>query len=180
MADPVISKVGASATQAVPKEGLAETGKKGPSNFDKVQDTVAEQQQAQRQLPPPVENVSEAQRKNLVSEVRRKMEANPSGSPKAVFGPELRDTGVQLERLRRRADTVPGTSSSAIQTRLGQIESQYQQTTAALDKLPGMTDPRSLLKMQIEMYTMTQNIELVSKAVEQMNSGVKTVMQTQV
>lgn len=180
MAEAVIGKAaGASAAQIAPKEMPVEAGKKGPSNFDKVQDTVAEQQQAKQQLPPPVDKVSDAQRKELVGEVRRKMEANPAGSPAKVFGPELRDTGTQLEKLRRRVDSAPS-ASGAVESRLNQIESQYQQTTAALDKLPTMTDPRSLLKMQIEMYTMTQNIEIVSKAVEQMNSGVKTILQTQV
>ena len=179
MADPVISKTGAAIAQTVPKEALGQPGKQGPSNFDRVQDTVAGQQQAAPRLPPPVEQVTPAQRKDLVSEVRRKMEADPAGHPKVVFGPELGDMGANLERVRRRVDSVPSVSAE-IKSRLSQIESQFQQTSVSLDKLPNMTDPRSLLQMQVQMYTMTQNIEIVSKAVEQLNSGVKTVLQTQV
>ncbi len=179
MADPVIGKVGASIAQTPLKETGAQPGKQGPSKFDQVQESVAKQQQASQPLPPAVQGVTPAQRKELVSEVRRKMEANPTAEPKAVFGPELGNVGTQLERLRNRVECAPA-SSGAVQDRLHQIEEQFQQASLSLDKLSTMSDPRSMLQMQIQMYAMTQNIEIVSKAVEQMNSGVKSIMQTQV
>lgn len=177
MANPVIGKTGGavvpsttSKLQEIPVE------KKGPSNFDRVQDAAAEKRNQAVQMPPPVQQVTETQKKELIGEVRRRMEANPAGDPKQVYGPDLQDTKVKLDKLRPGVQSMGG----QIQTRFNEIEGQFQRATASLDKLPGMSDPRSLLKLQIEMYTMTQNIEMVSKAMEQVNSGVKSVMQTQI
>lgn len=178
MPDPVVGKAGSAIAHIGPKEAAIEAEKKGPSKFDRVQGEIASGQEQASPMPPPVEGVSDAQRKELIGEVRRKMEANPAGDPKQVFGPEMKETETGVARLRHRVQQLP--PSSEVHGRLEQIEAQFRNAQSALDKLPDMTDPRSLLKMQIEMYTMSQNIELVSKAVEQVNSGVKTVMQTNV
>jgi hypothetical protein len=36
------------------------------------------------------------------------------------------------------------------------------------------------MKVQMQMYQLTENLELMSKVVEQVTSGVKSILQTQV
>ena len=91
------------------------------------------------------------------------------------------DAGAPLDRLKGRVEKLPKSDLTAeLQQRLQSIDGQYQSTNKMMDQLQNMSDPRSLLKLQVEMYQITQNLEMVSKAVEQVNSGVKQVMQTQV
>ncbi len=184
MADPVISKAGGQIAGAGPAAGAetAAKAKQGPSNFDRVQKSVAAAREAgPTALPPMVEHVTPTERRALAGEVRRKQDAQPDAGVRGVFGSDLQQAGAQLGELRRRVDSVPKTGAAgAIELRLNQIEGQYQNAAAALERLGNLSDPRSLLQMQIQMYAMTQNLEVVSKAVEQLNSGVKTIMQTQV
>jgi hypothetical protein len=41
-------------------------------------------------------------------------------------------------------------------------------------------NPGDLMKLQMQMYQLTENLELMSKVVEQVTSGMKTLLQTQV
>ena len=93
----------------------------------------------------------------------------------------MKDAGTHLDRLKGRVERLPKSDLTAeLKQRLESIDGQYQSTNKMMDKLQNMSDPRSLLKLQVEMYQITQNLEMVSKAVEQVNSGVKQIMQTQV
>lgn len=176
----MIGKVGIGVPARVGGEGAPAVEKKGPSQFDAVQQEAAAEAGSPK-LPPPVQAVSEAKRKELVSEVRRGSESNPSEPPRKVWGPELQDAGTQLDRLKGRVERLPKSDLTAeLKQRLESIDGQYQSTNKMMDQLQNMSDPRSLLKLQVEMYQITQNLEMVSKAVEQVNSGVKQIMQTQV
>jgi hypothetical protein len=62
---------------------------------------------------------------------------------------------------------------------LTSIATQVQQTGQLINNMKD-TDPQSLLNVQMQMYQMSQNVEIMSKVVDQVNSGVKTVLQTQV
>jgi hypothetical protein len=176
----MIGKVGTGAPARIGGESAPAAEKKGPSRFDAVQQKAAAESKPPT-LPPQVNSVSDAKRKELVSEVRRATEAHPSEPPHRVWGPELKDAGAHLDRLKGRVDKLPKSDLTAeLQQRLQSIDGQYQSTNKMMDQLQNMSDPRSLLKLQVEMYQITQNLEMVSKAVEQVNSGVKQVMQTQV
>jgi hypothetical protein len=62
---------------------------------------------------------------------------------------------------------------------LNLIEQQYQKSGDLIGRVKNM-DPQSLLKAQVQLYQLSENMELLSKVVEQMTSGVKTIMQTNV
>ncbi len=180
MSDQLIGKVGIGAPAKIGGDSVPAAEKKGPSRFDAVQQEAAAEAQ-KPSLPPPVDSVSDAKRKELVSEVRRASEAHPAESPQRVWGAELQDAGTHLDRLKGRVERLPKSDLTAeLKQRLESIDGQYQSTNKMMDQLQNMSDPRSLLKLQVEMYQITQNLEMVSKAVEQVNSGVKQIMQTQV
>ncbi len=180
MSDPLIGKVGIGPSAKIGGDSTPAAEKKGPSRFDAVkQEAAAESKSAS--LPPAVNSVSDAKRKELVGEVRRASETHPAESPKRVWGAELQDAGTHLDRLKGRVDKLPKSDlTTELQQRLQSIDGQYQSTNKMMDQLQNMSDPRSMLKLQVEMYQITQNLEMVSKAVEQVNSGVKQILQTQV
>lgn len=183
MVDPVTSKAGSAAAQKLTQkngvEGSPAIEKQGPSKFDAVQGEAAART-ADARLPPPVEKVSEADRKQLIGEVRLRMEANPKASPLQVFAPEMATQSERIEQVRKRAEALPKSPfSDAVTQRLDQIDTQFRSAGSMLNKIPSMSDPRSLLQLQMQLYQVTQNVEIVSKAVEQVNSGVKQVLQTQ-
>ena len=43
-----------------------------------------------------------------------------------------------------------------------------------------MDDPKQLLQMQMEVYKLAENVEIMSRTVSETASGVKTILQTQV
>ena len=93
----------------------------------------------------------------------------------------MQQSKVQLERLQARVDRLPkGSAAESVKKRLAFIEDKFQASEKVLQGLKGMDSPRDLLKLQMEMYMVTQNIEIVSKVVEQTTGGIKQVMQTQV
>ena len=59
------------------------------------------------------------------------------------------------------------------------LEEQFQKSG---DLIQGVTDmdPKSLLNVQMQLYQLSGNIELMSKLVEQVSSGVKTMLQIQI
>jgi hypothetical protein len=87
-----------------------------------------------------------------------------------------------LDGLTRQVTAAPKTPAmDAIRNRLNRIETQYLESDKLMKGLSGMESPRDMLNIQMKMYAMTQNIEIMSKVVEQGTSGVKdVVMHTQV
>lgn len=180
MADPIVGKVGAAIVRNTGVEGNPAIEKQGPSKFDAVKNQAAAGKADGVTLPPAVEQVPEAQKQQLLSEVRQRMESNPAASPREVYGPEVAKAGEQIGSLRNRVTKLPKNDfSNNVTARLDLIDSQFRKAGGMLDKISTMNDPRGLLQLQMQLYQVSQNVELVSKAVEQVNSGVKQVLQTQ-
>ena len=49
-----------------------------------------------------------------------------------------------------------------------------------MNSVKSSESPGDLMKVQMQMYQLTENLEMMSKVVEQVSSGVKSVLQTQV
>ncbi len=181
MADPVSLKTGLGGIPITGAEGATPVEKKsGAGSFAAVKEEVAASKE-KAQLPPAVESVSEAERKQLISDVRQRMESSPGAKPQEVYGPDMQGAETRMNKLRRRVEQLPkGAEADALKQRLELVDQQYQGAARMLEKMPAMDDPRKLLQLQMQMYQMSQNLELVSKTVEQVNSGVKQIMQTQV
>lgn len=180
MADPVVGKVGAAVVRNLGVEGNPAIEKQGPSKFDAVKEQAAAGKAEAAKLPPAIEQVPEADKQQIVSEVRQRIESNPAANPREVYGPEVARQGERIGALRKRVEQLPRSEfGGSVTARLDQIDAQFRQAGGMLEKISSMNDPRSLLQLQMQLYQVSQNIELVSKAVEQVNSGVKQVLQTQ-
>ncbi len=154
-------------------------GKDGLSKFDAVKAQAQEKSAAPASMPDPVSQVSNEQRRVLESDLRRKMQH--SRTPQEMFRPEMQQSRTQVDRLRARVERLPKSDATEmVKKRLSFIEDKFQASEKALNGLQKMDSPRDLLKLQMDMYMLTQNIEIVSKVVEQTTGGVKQVMQTQI
>ena len=86
-----------------------------------------------------------------------------------------------LARLRVRVESTPGTSSmQGLQSRLTSIEHQYTRLDSAAKTMPPNASPQQWMALQQQVYSMNENIGVLSKMVGQAASGVKSVLQTQV
>jgi phage shock protein A len=164
------------------KGGAAADGVKAqPSQFDKVAEAVRDRQSGAATLPPAVTGVSDGQKRVLVAELRKKMEQTGAKTPQQLFQRDLNKTGANIDALSKRVDALPKTPTmEPIRTRLASIEKQFQATSGLVSSTATSNSPGDLLKMQVQMYQLTQNVEIVSKVVDEVNSGVKQILQTQV
>jgi len=92
----------------------------------------------------------------------------------------MKSTGVEMNKPAASAGNLaPQNSFSPFRERLNVLEQQFQKSG---DLIQGMSDmdPKSLLNVQMQLYQLSGNIELMSKLVDQASSGVKTMLQVQV
>ena len=182
MVTPIVNKAGAKAMVAAQELGQKTVQKPGLSKFDQVRVNLQNYQPSLPQkLPPEVTQISAEQKKILESDLRKRLENSCSRNPKELFKVDMKKAQSGLESLRRQVSAVPNSPGfDSIRLRLANIESQYRQSGKLLSSLGGMDSPRDFLKLQMEMYKMTQNVEILGKVVEQVNTGIKSVLNTPV
>lgn len=109
----------------------------------------------------------------------------PNGAPKvsAVF-PEFIDTKTRMSSFREMLNkAVAGTGntrqSANIQGRFSQVESEWVQLEKIMHSDKEMSQGE-LLGLQARLYQVSQHVDVLSKVVDQMTSGVKTILNTNV
>ena len=87
----------------------------------------------------------------------------------------------KLDQAVQRASALPQTSAlDSVRLRLADLDSQYQNLGRALDGISGPASPDQLLKLQRDMYQVSEDIGWISKTIDQLTSGVKSLLQTQI
>lgn len=178
MADPVTSRaiVSKVTPQTTGLEGPAK-GPKGPP-FEQVRQQVADKPPETMQMPAAAQPATAEVKKAQTAELHGKLKG--ATSPDQVFGPDMAKLESQMGKLRQGVEKVPKTSEfEPLWNRLEGLEQQFSSTGAKVKDLGSLDNPRAMLDLQLEMYQLTQNFEIVSKVVEQVNSGVKQIVQTQ-
>ena len=88
---------------------------------------------------------------------------------------------VKLEQAVQRASALPQTSAvDAVRLRLADLDSQHQRLELALDGISRSASPDQLLKLQRDMYQVSESIGWISKTIDEVTSGVKSLLQTQI
>jgi len=181
MVDPILSKVPAKPPDSAAEQEALGPTKSGESKFDKVRVRLQDQQAESVQIPPEVKQVSPEQKKLLQDDLSKRLENKGNTSAHEVFAVDLKHAKAGLEHLTSRVNALPQTPAfEPFRQRLASIDAQYQATGQLLNTVKGTQNPGELMKIQMQMYQMTENLELMSKVVEQVTSGVKSVLQTQV
>lgn len=176
MAGELVGKIGTQAINTQTKTAGSATGKDGPSSFDEIKD--AKKASAPPEVPPLVETLDVQQQKAAETRLVKRME---SKSGPAVFQEDLSHAKRGISMQSKKVQQLPKTPDyDPLRKRMTVLEDQYQATEQIVKKLGSMENPKELLKVQVELYKVTQNIELFSKVVESATSSTKQLLQTQV
>jgi len=179
MVDPIISKLPAKPVSNVGEDSATPSIKTGESKFDKVRTRLQEEQAQAVQLPPEMKQVSPEQTRALQTELNHRVQQAKSTSAPELFGKDINQAKSRIDNLRTRVEALPKTSAfDPLRQRLTSIDNQYQSAGKLIQSLTGQQSPTELMKVQMQMYQMTENLELMSKVVEQVSSGMKSILQT--
>jgi hypothetical protein len=152
--------------------------KEGPSKFEQKRAELLKRQSDNVSLPPQVTQISLDQRQILESNFRKRLEG---GNIQQVLKADFRDVRAKFDGLSRQVTAAPKSPAlEAIGNRLKGLESQFKSTEKVMRGLSGQEDSKELLQIQMQMYTVTQNIEILAKATEELCSGTKSLLQTSV
>lgn len=181
MVNPIISKVPVNPLDSVAGQGEGAAQKTGESKFDKVRARLQDQQAEQVQMPPEVKQVSFDQQKVLEAKLNKLLAEGQASSPQKIFAVDMKRAKLQAHQLTNRVNAMPKTPAfEPFRQRLTSIDSQLQTADKLVHSLKGTESPGELMKVQVQMYQLTENLELMSKVVEQVSSGMKSVLQTQI
>lgn len=98
---------------------------------------------------------------------------NPNEMPK-----ELLDSKSRLSLLKEAYSKMGETSvTSGFEGRLTQTEAEYKQVEAIMRSDKNLSQGE-LLALQARLYQVSQHIEVMSKVVDQMSGGIKTILNT--
>jgi len=166
-----ISALGLSGSGQIGQTPAVAAAKNGPSSFETARlgpsgetGRTAIQASSGEFAPPPPNSLQSA--------------AAPTA---AVLGPKVQYTATALSDLRGQVSALDPTSSqSPLRSRLQLLETQFVQVGTNIDAASSHTDAMQILKLQHEIYQIDEEVELLSKVVEQATSGVKSVLQMQV
>jgi len=182
MVNPATSSVVGKAVQPTVEQGKTGAAKTGESKFDKVRQSLQGEQKAdQVKIPPEVKQVSAQQKKTLEADLSRRMKKTGAVSAQELFAKDLKNAKHSVTQLTNRVNALPKTSAfDPLRNRLTSIDKQFQSADQLMSSVKGSTNPEDYLKVQMRMYQLTENLEMMSKVVEQLTSGMKSVLQTQV
>jgi hypothetical protein len=178
--DPVISKIGATPA-GLDNAADSTTEKRGPSKFDKALERANGVLKEKCTVPSGVDQIPQEAQHELRAQLRRKLEHNPSATAAELFRDDLQTHKVRLSGVSKRVAALPKVGAfEALRNHLSGLESQYQATGRSVSVMTATPNMGDLLRLQQDVYRMSQNLEIFSRTVDQAVSGIKTIIQTQV
>jgi hypothetical protein len=181
MVDPIVSKVALKPLGSATEQGVASPAKTGESKFDKVRTRLQDEQAGRVNLPPETKSVSADQKKVLETDLSKRIEKSGTTSAHRLFAVDMKRAKEGVDSLATRVNALPKTSAfEPFRKRLASIDTQYQSAGKLVNSAGSTGNPGDLMKVQMQMYQLTENLEMMSKVVEQVTSGVKSILQTQV
>jgi hypothetical protein len=146
--------------------GAEAANKAGPSRFDELSQKVAGDPVTQSSTVP--------------SEPQATQATSPANLASTVNN-QLHVTGASLQRLNHRVQAASQTTEvGTIRTLVDQLALRFTNAGNSIRQVGVQENPQKLLAMQAKIYQISEDVELLSKMVDQATSGVRTVLQTQV
>ena len=178
MADIKIAKTAVKAAIGGVSPGAS--AKVGPSAFDRIQAKIAEKVAADLKVPPPAQPKPQ-QIASMETDLRKRLDQTKAQSQGELFRPEIDRNKTALDKLTTDVNKLPPKSAfTPVRERLNLIEQQFQRAGSLIQASGKDMDPKSLLNTQMQMYQLSENIEILSRVMSELSTGVKTIMQTQV
>jgi hypothetical protein len=148
----IVSTVSTGGERANPGEGVRQLAKVEPSKFDRVRE-----------------------RSGSIAA------SGASRQPAEVLADDIKTNGTKLHELTKHASALPKTPAfDSIRSRLAELDSQYRRLGGSIDRIPESASPQQLLKLQKDIYQMSEGTGLVSKMIDQLAGGVKSIQQMQI
>ena len=181
MVDPIISKASVKPLDSVAEQTGANASKLGESKFDKVRSRLLDEQAAKVDIPPEAKQVSLEQKKALEADLVNRLEKGGNISVHELFASHIKQAKEGMVQLTNRVHALPKTPAfEPFRQRLTSLDNQFQAAGKLVNSVRGTESPGDLMKVQMQMYQLTENLEVMSKVVEQVTTGVKSILQTQV
>ncbi|MCI0719781.1 MAG: hypothetical protein L0338_12545 [Acidobacteria bacterium] len=156
--------------------------KVNPSKFDQVRSKLEKPAGVPgHSVPQEATHISPQEKKRLEEEFKKRIEEVRLRALNEIFKADLRESKEQVDAIRRGLSTQPSTPAlDPLKDRLLYVENQYMESGRLLRGLGKMESPEDYLKMQLQMYRLTQSVELLSKIAGEVVGGVNKVLSTQV
>jgi hypothetical protein len=179
MVDPIANAVSGKALDIADGQDKSKGPKTGESKFDKVRADLQDKDAQKVSLPPEVKQVPPEKVQALQADLSSQLAKG--SSPQQVLGVSMKRTKVGVDQLAKRVNALPRTPAfQPLRDRLLSIDNQFQSAGKLVNSINGGESPQQILKIQMSMYQLTENMELMSKVVDQVTSGTKSILQTQV
>lgn len=174
--EPIARRTGASGIEAA-REPSYRSSKTGPSDFD-ARRADGEKPASSTSPQPHVATVDDPQRLLLASDYRRKLDS--ASSQQKVFEADAKQLGSRISDLDRQVTGIRKSSAAApLRERLERIGSDFDAMATLLKNPATLADPARLLEMQKEISKLAYDIEVMSRTISEVASGVRTVLSTQ-
>ena len=188
MADPISGVLHSAISQNLGEQKMQQQSGAGGRTFENVlqnlQDGQAGQvgQTGQAGAPSPVERtVSGAKLEEMRVDLMQRINRLPPGAPNVnALLPELIDSRTRMGMLRdvmSRSNAAP--AGTDLRGRFGQIENEWYQVEGIMKSNKDLSTTE-LLGLQARLYQVSQHVEVLSKVVDQVTSGIKTILSTNV
>jgi hypothetical protein len=106
--------------------------------------------------------------------------ASVSQTP-ASLQDELQASQMRLNQAKDRVDALGSSPAvDGIRRRLSALDVEYQQIGNHFDLASVSADPQKLLQLQKDMYQLSENVNIVSKMVDEATGAVKSILQTNI
>jgi len=181
MADTSVSKL-IPQTAANTKATGHTQAKVGPSKFDQIRAKLEQPVSPSNQpLNQNSAQTSPVAGKQLEADLKRQLEQVRQRDLNEIFKADLQESKKKVDGIRKQLAAQPPSEALApVKDRLLQIENQFLESGRLLRGSSKLDSPQDYLKMQFEMYRLTQNVELLSKVAGEVVGGVNKVLSTQV
>ncbi len=181
MADPVSGIVQGNLSQQLEGQRFQQQQGAAGRSFESVMRQQEEGAAVRPEAQAP-EPVSGAKIERMRIDLMERVNKLPPGSPNVnALLPELLDSRTRLGMLRDviSKSNAPGASATDLRGRFGQIESEWNQVESIMRSNKDLSTTE-LLGLQARLYQVTQHVEVLSKVVDQVTGGVKTILNTNV
>jgi hypothetical protein len=156
-----------------------QTVKTGRSKFDAVSSQIAQRVAANVKLPGAVQP-SGQQISSLDTALKQQLQQSDAHSATEFFQATMKGTRLRMDTLGQAVQKLPPQATfSPLRERFTAIEQQFKRSGDLIQNIKGM-DPQSLLNVQVQLFQLSENIDLMSKVLDSASSGVKTMLQVQV
>ena len=165
-------------------EKQARQSQNGGQSFENVLQKGDGQNNLANGQMPPVNQVSDPKLESLRVDLINRYRQLPDGAPKvsAIF-PEYFDTKTRMSAFNNMLSQAVGGSrtpqATDVKGRFSQVEDEWLKLDNIMHSDKELSQGE-LLGLQARLYQVSQHIDVLSKVVDQMSSGVKSILNTNV